>query len=370
MFDVTQEVRKIADAQGFRLDITPDDDLERLFRDPCPGIRKQLKIGYMVRGFSGTLRLDEHPMNHLRASLRIGYPPDAAEDPFRPKAAQAPKLVSMGRVLALQTPKIDARIQIREVTTTLDPGYLDMLAKLANEEKLLELREEKKKRKAERAEKRAKQKALLAELEATDTPPSRPTTPAPSCPRSRRGVRVCRRSKTPAPPPSWGAIMMSTRRPPRAPSRAPAVIAAKYDGSRWCSMALPCAMRLDELELRVDEVLVEPDDREHLARVMPPIRRDRRLGLLELAHALVERLLEVGARARLVGRADLAPRARREVLGLRRHVASTCPTRTGSRAARRAAARRPRRRALDPEAVEARARADCSATMTVRPTCS
>ena len=27
----------------------------------------------MVRGFSGTLRLDEHPMNHLRASLRIGY---------------------------------------------------------------------------------------------------------------------------------------------------------------------------------------------------------------------------------------------------------------------------------------------------------
>ena len=183
MFDVTQEVRKIADAQGgFRLDITPDDDLERLFRDPCPGIRKQLKIGYMVRGFSGTLRLDEHPMNHLRASLRIGYPPDAAEDPFRPKEAQAPKLVSMGRVLALQTPKIDPRIQIREVTTTLDPGYLDMLAKLANEEKLLELREEKKKRKAERAEKRAKHKALLAELEAADadSPSSRPTTPAPS----------------------------------------------------------------------------------------------------------------------------------------------------------------------------------------------
>ena len=79
-------------------------------------------------------------------------------------------------------PKIDARIQIREVTTTLDPGYLDMLAKLANEEKLLELREEKKKRKAERAEKRAKHKALLAELEAADadSPSSRPTTPAPS----------------------------------------------------------------------------------------------------------------------------------------------------------------------------------------------
>ena len=57
--------------------LPPGVHLEKLFRDPCPGIRKQLKIGYMVRGFSGTLRLDEHPMNHLRASLRTALSRDA-----------------------------------------------------------------------------------------------------------------------------------------------------------------------------------------------------------------------------------------------------------------------------------------------------
>ena len=37
--------------------------------------------------------------------------------------------------IGIVPPKIDPRVQIKEVTTTLDPGYLNMLAKLANAER-------------------------------------------------------------------------------------------------------------------------------------------------------------------------------------------------------------------------------------------
>ena len=48
-FDVTTEVRRIAESQGgFRLDITKDDDLAALFRDPCRGIRKKLSISCVI----------------------------------------------------------------------------------------------------------------------------------------------------------------------------------------------------------------------------------------------------------------------------------------------------------------------------------
>ena len=58
----------------------------QIFGDPCPGVRKSLRVQYITRGFNGNLRIRERG-GHLVAALELGYAPlpprdEAAEDPF------------------------------------------------------------------------------------------------------------------------------------------------------------------------------------------------------------------------------------------------------------------------------------------------
>jgi hypothetical protein len=61
-------VRTLIERQGGdRLLVTPLDDLERLFRDPCRGVRKRLRVAYTTRGFNGTMRVAEVQRQRRRA---------------------------------------------------------------------------------------------------------------------------------------------------------------------------------------------------------------------------------------------------------------------------------------------------------------
>jgi hypothetical protein len=76
VFDVTAELRQLSFLQGgHKLYISNTDDLESLFRDPARGVRKELKLSYTSRGFSGTMRIEESK-NFLKSSIQIGYIPE------------------------------------------------------------------------------------------------------------------------------------------------------------------------------------------------------------------------------------------------------------------------------------------------------
>ena len=77
VFDVTAELRQLSFTQGgHKLEIKATDDLAALFRDPARGARKELKVSYTVRGFSGTMRIEESG-GFLKSSIQIGYVPEA-----------------------------------------------------------------------------------------------------------------------------------------------------------------------------------------------------------------------------------------------------------------------------------------------------
>ena len=60
---------------GRSLIIEPTEDLNKLFlKDPSPGKRKQLRIEYVTRGFTGNLRIRELD-DRLTAAVELGYPP-------------------------------------------------------------------------------------------------------------------------------------------------------------------------------------------------------------------------------------------------------------------------------------------------------
>lgn len=71
--DVTRDIQYMA--RGRNLEITREMNLNEIFhKDPCPGRRKQLKIEYIMRGFTGNLRVREKD-DCLVANIELGYPP-------------------------------------------------------------------------------------------------------------------------------------------------------------------------------------------------------------------------------------------------------------------------------------------------------
>ena len=80
VFDVTAELRQLSAMQGGnKLKIRDTDDLFVLFRDPARGVRKELKLSYTIRGFSGSMRIEEHD-NYLASTIQIGYAPPHDSD--------------------------------------------------------------------------------------------------------------------------------------------------------------------------------------------------------------------------------------------------------------------------------------------------
>lgn len=76
VFDVTAELRQLSFLQGgHKLEIKETDDLALLFRDPARGVRKELKLSYTTRGFSGTMRIEENNAR-LKSSIQVGYIPE------------------------------------------------------------------------------------------------------------------------------------------------------------------------------------------------------------------------------------------------------------------------------------------------------
>ncbi|GMH63890.1 hypothetical protein TL16_g03829 [Triparma laevis f. inornata] len=75
VFDVTSELRQLSFLQGGnKLTIKDTDQLALLFRDPARGVRKALQLAYTIRGFSGTMRIEE-VSDFLKSSIQIGYIP-------------------------------------------------------------------------------------------------------------------------------------------------------------------------------------------------------------------------------------------------------------------------------------------------------
>ena len=76
--DVTLEVQSMV--EGRKLHIGTDVDLTKSFsKDPCPGMRKKLRIAYVTRGFIGAIRVRER--NDLFVTtIELGYPAVAGED--------------------------------------------------------------------------------------------------------------------------------------------------------------------------------------------------------------------------------------------------------------------------------------------------
>lgn len=78
LLDCTTEVQRKVDTKVLRID-TEEDLHAVLGSDPCPGLRKQLRIEYVTRGFCGNLRVREKD-GHLAASIQLGYVPKPPED--------------------------------------------------------------------------------------------------------------------------------------------------------------------------------------------------------------------------------------------------------------------------------------------------
>lgn len=91
-FDVTSTIQNMV--TGRLLEIGTEVDLAKTFGDPCPGVRKVLKIFYCTRGFQGAVRVREKK-GCLVAAVEIGFAPDIAADTApekeRPKSLMAMK---------------------------------------------------------------------------------------------------------------------------------------------------------------------------------------------------------------------------------------------------------------------------------------
>ena len=76
--DVTLEVQSMV--EGRKLHFGTDVDLTKAFsKDPCPGMRKKLRVSYVTRGFIGAVRVRER--NDLFVTtIELGYPAVAGED--------------------------------------------------------------------------------------------------------------------------------------------------------------------------------------------------------------------------------------------------------------------------------------------------
>ena len=76
--DVTTEIQaRVVDR---KLRIPTDLPLDKIFsKDPSPGIRKQLKVEYVTRGFVGAVRVRE-VKDQFVSSVELGYPPVPLED--------------------------------------------------------------------------------------------------------------------------------------------------------------------------------------------------------------------------------------------------------------------------------------------------
>eukprot|EP01034_Spumella_vulgaris_P024631 gene24631-30999_t len=73
MVDVTSEIQN--QVRGRELVIDTDRNLNKMFLiDPSPGKRKQLRVEYVTRGFTGNLRVREKD-DCLVAGIELGYPP-------------------------------------------------------------------------------------------------------------------------------------------------------------------------------------------------------------------------------------------------------------------------------------------------------
>lgn len=59
---------------GRKLHISKEVDLDALLTNPCPGVKKSLKVKYVTRGFQGAMRVREKN-DCLSALLELGYPP-------------------------------------------------------------------------------------------------------------------------------------------------------------------------------------------------------------------------------------------------------------------------------------------------------
>jgi len=70
--DVTKVIQEFV--KGRRLYIGTDVNLDDLLSNPCPGVKKTLRINYVTRGFQGAIRVREKD-DHLSATLELGYPP-------------------------------------------------------------------------------------------------------------------------------------------------------------------------------------------------------------------------------------------------------------------------------------------------------
>ncbi len=78
LVDVTLEVQSMV--KGKILHIGTDVDLTSAFsKDPCPGMRKQLRVCYVTRGFVGNVRVAEKDDLFI-TNIELGYPPVAEAD--------------------------------------------------------------------------------------------------------------------------------------------------------------------------------------------------------------------------------------------------------------------------------------------------
>jgi hypothetical protein len=77
-FSVTSEVQNMVD--GSKLILDSDIDLNTLFGDPTPGVRKWLQIDYTMLGFLGNLRIRDRGDGCLVAAVELGYPPQPPRD--------------------------------------------------------------------------------------------------------------------------------------------------------------------------------------------------------------------------------------------------------------------------------------------------
>lgn len=75
--DITPQLQ--AFVKGRTLFISKTANLNMMFGDPCPGVRKQLAVFYVVRGYKGCVRVRERD-NKLMAKIELGYPPTPPPD--------------------------------------------------------------------------------------------------------------------------------------------------------------------------------------------------------------------------------------------------------------------------------------------------
>jgi len=75
--DVTSQIQLFV--KGRSLIIPKEIDLDELLQNPCPGVKKTLRVEYVTRGFQGTIRVREKN-DYLSAALELGYPPLPPDD--------------------------------------------------------------------------------------------------------------------------------------------------------------------------------------------------------------------------------------------------------------------------------------------------